>query len=315
MRIQNRSREISIENVFLHYFDHSISEKCSSNDIYLGRFSIAETIYIYVHNETTNKETTNADIPIATLVSAAVQPSILAVHTEKGDLQVQITRTRVVELEDFSTVMPAKLALTSNAYKVIRQSVIAVADSRTYLNEALHTLTGSVDIAVHGSGFILTMGYDLTKDFLNNVDMLFRESTQLLDQHGEAVGGCLLDSLSNLAHQLKQQLQEADQSLTQLIYAVLSRLQPYLRAVVRLAYPCVSLALSLSRPLRSVLYPVASPFIATAATLHARLQDSPVVGPIVSVATHKALIVLNETVDIYTSVERENSNSNKLKPI
>jgi hypothetical protein len=100
----------------------------------------------------------------------------------------------------------------------------------------------------------------------------------------------------------------ADHILTQKIVTILHRLHPYINSVTRMAYPYVSLALFLSKPLRTVLYPYVEPTINRALGLHDRLQKSMIVGPMVASATEKALIVYQSTANIYQALEDENKN-------
>jgi hypothetical protein len=275
--------------------------------VYLGRFDDFEEISVIFQNETIDRGfAEDVTIPVACLKSAGTEQPELSLTGEYVDLKVVFSLTPVV----LPTAVPVmeeigsgngRFVPSARAYKAIRSSVIAVANTPILLNQSAQRLTGTVRYAVDGGYFVLKTGYDLSKEFLQHVDLLFSEASQGADSRLEGIA----TSLEALHRRLSLALVHVDQAAAAQIGAVLHRLRPYISGLARLAYPAVSTALALTAPLRRGLYPYMQPLLSTALAVHRGLEGSPFVGPIVATATNRAMVVAQETADVYYHAQLE----------
>lgn len=269
----------------------------------MGRLGIHEEINIVFRNES-NDFLEDVTIPIICLKSDNAQPE-LTLCGESVELKVLFVLDHVyIPKSELTPAPPQKFVPSSRAYQTIRNGVIAVANTRHFVGDAAHTLAGTVQYAIDSSRFVLSIGYNLSTDFLTNVDILFGEGCQVVDNHLDSAKNVLFDSLMSLTKQLHQRLDVVDEFVSQKIRTVLLRLKPFVCKLIRLAHPYISLALFLTGPARTLMLPYVQPLVNRALSVHEGLQQNFLVGPIVSTATSRALEVIDETVGIYNSFEQ-----------
>lgn len=230
-----------------------------------------------------------------TLCGEGVQLTIvftLQEYTKDGEAEQQLTQV-------------GRYLPSSSAYRTVRSCVMAMANAKSVCDAGRSSLVSTVRYAIEGTRYVITTSYDLTRDFLLNLDMLFTEGCQLLDQGMGASHQALLDGLHRLTAELHLRLLSADHIVTEKIVAILRRLHPYIHSLARVAHPYVSLALFLTKPLRQVLYPYVEPSINRALSVHDRLQKNFLLGPIVTSATEKAVTVYKNTAFMYEALEQE----------
>ena len=297
---------VSESNILLHTFDSTDTEKTQSREVYLGRLGVHEEINIIFRNDM-NDFVEDVQIPVICLRSDTVQPE-LSLYDGGVELKVLFVLDKVIhsEAESNSTAQRTKFTPSLRAYQVIRSGVIAAAKSHQFLTGGLDALTGTVQYALDSSRFVLKVGYDLTTDFLVNVDLLLGGGCQMVDNQLDSARNVLLDSLLHLTRRLHQHLAVVDGLISDKIRQVLLHLRPFLSRIMKLLHPYVSLALYLTGPARSLMMPYMEPFANRAFTVHEGLQQNFLVGPIVSSVTNRALEVMDDTLEIYQALEEEN---------
>lgn len=302
----------------MHTFNTAQSERSQSQEIYLGRLGIHEEIDILFKND--SKESSfveNVTIPIICLKSDVVQPE-LSLCGEGVELKILFVLDKVLPVAqkvDQIIPVPVKFVPSSRAYQTIRNGVIAIANTRVFIDNSLQGITGTVRYAVDSSRFVISLGYDLSSEFLSHVDVLFDEGCQLVDSNLDVARTALCESLLGLTRRLQEQLQAADNIISEKIRAILRRLRPLVNRLVRLVHPYVSLAMYLSGPARSLLVPYVQPFVDRALSVHEGLQQNFLVGGLVSTATSRAREVLDDTLDMYNELETESKAKDKVKKI
>jgi len=306
VHIQKASSVVSESNILLHTFDPTDSVKTKSREVYLGRLGVHEEINIVFRNDM-NDFVEDVQIPVICLRSDTVQPE-LSLYDSGVELKVLFVLDKVVHLETDShgTMQRTKFTPSLRAYQVIRSGVIAAAQSHQFLTGGLDALTGTVQYALDSSRFVLKVGYDLTTDFLVNVDVLLGEGCQMVDNQLDGARNVLLDSLLHLTRRLHQHLAVVDGLVSDKIRQVLQHLRPFLSRIMKLLHPYLSLALYLTGPAWSLMMPYMEPFAHRAYTVHEGLQQNFLVGPIVSSVTNRALEVMDDTLEIYQALEEEN---------
>lgn len=306
VHIQKASSVVSEKNILLHTFSVSDAVKAQSEEVYIGRLGIHEEINIVFQNES-NDFLEDVTIPIICLKSDNSQPE-LTLCGDSVELKVLFVLDQVfIPKSESSPTQPTKFVPSSRAYQTIRNGVIAVANTRHLVGDSVQALTGSVQYAVDSSRFVVSIGYNLSTDFLTNVDILFGEGCQVVDSHLDAAKNVLVESLLGLTRSLHRQLGYVDELVSQKIRVVLRRLKPLVSRLISLAHPYVSLALYLTGPARQLMVPFVQPFVDKALSVHEGLQQNFLVGPIVSTATSHAWEVIGETVEIYNSFEAQGS--------
>lgn len=306
MHIQKASSVVSESNILQHTFDPAEPEKTQSREVYLGRLGVHEEINIVFRNDS-NDFLEDVTIPVICLRSDTVQPE-LSLNGEGVELKVLFVLDRVIQPKEDTngSTQRTKFTPSLRAYQVIRSGVIATAKSHQFLTPAVDALTGTVQYAIDSSRFVLKVGYDLTSDFLVNVDLLLGEGCQLVDNQLDSARNVLLDSLLQLTRRLHQHMAVVDDVISDKIRQVLLRLRPFLSRIMKLLHPYVSLALYLTGPARSLMMPYMEPFANKAYTVHEGLQQNFLVGPIVSSVTSRAWEVVDDTLEIYQALEDEN---------
>lgn len=312
--IQKSASYVQPGNILNHRFDGTSTEKAQSHEVYLGSFLNFDEINIVFHNETDDADfVEDVTIPVVCLKSDNIQPE-LTLTGEGVELKIifllsPVQQPRIVHEKPQTE---PKLSLSTGAYRAVRSSVIAIANVRQYLTDATDALTGTVQYSLDGSKFVLSVGYDLTRDFVVNLDLLFGESCQLLDQHIDGARGLLYDSLCSLVQHLQNRIESVDAAVAARIQGILNKLQPYITRLARIAYPYVSVAVYIGRPVCTTFYPLLRPFVNRALSVHEGLQQSSIVGPLVTTATSRALVVYKEAVDMYVAIESEGKTSKRL---
>jgi len=294
----------------LHVFDGSPeAKKAQSPQKNLGIFDINEMINVLFKDESSDQGfLEDVSIPVVCLKNESSEPE-LTVVSEGVELKVSFTITPVDAKANADEAMSSiyEKFPSSNAYKCIRAAVLAVARAPINISENAPHLTATIHYVVEGSQVAVSVCVDLMTDFLVQIDQLFLEACLLVDERLCETQACLLDCLHQVHSNLQHKLDSADDGLTKKIHSVMQRLAPYISMLCRLAYPLVCTAVAVgSHPMLTNLYPYTlEPVVNRLLNIHDGLQKSTLVGPLVTSATQKALIVYDKTRTMYELIDKQ----------
>ena len=286
---------VSSKNILDHVFLGSDLPVSSTEKIYLGRFQLHEEINVSFRNDTDLNSDLSEDVvvPIVCLKSDK-ESSELTLCGDGVELKIVflVKEIPLQPLEETTYIEETGVYIpSSSSYHTIRSCVIAVANAKTSVNNTLDSFTGIVSYAVNSGKFILSVGFDLTRDFLIQLDIIFSESYKYINTYIDTTRSRLLDSLQRLTQQLQLRLLTADHIITEKITIILRKLYPRITYLARLLYPYVSLGVYLSRPFRTILQPYVQPVINKAINIHHNLHDYILIDTFVNCTIEKVQLV------------------------
>jgi len=301
IRVQRAVCEPYAEDTSLrYYFNDENAQKTMTPLKCLGKFNLFEDIKIVFKDET-NKPgfEEGAAIPVMCLKSSEDLPELNIIGP---GLELKVVFTiRLVDSENGNLTEAVSIPTSLSLYKSLRAAVLAVASAPIRVNVGLGTITSLITYTIEGSRFLVTVSVDMTTDFLLEVDRLFTETFLLVDERFGECMACLVDCLHTIVHSLKASLSEADEALARKLTKIILRICPYINLVLRAAYPMISTALGLARPVTRLLHPLLLPLLDRAAEVHGSMQEWSIVGPVVKSVGGLAI----ETCTIYNAIESE----------